>query len=139
MKAKHARAQNGSGTTGERTGQNSKESIASGASLHVPCRVYGTDKTGAEWKGDTTTISISLEGAHLILPEDVELKDRILILFKIPEALRILSRRKTFTVVANLKIPETEVHLPAPHGKKIMHAIFEESLSVYVRYKPRKT
>lgn len=96
--------------------------------LHVPCFVAGRTACGSRWKGKAKTISLSLFGANLLLPEHVDLEGELSILFRIPSALKVLFSKDVFRVKAEINRSDTDGHWPAPLGQKVVHVVFSHPL-----------
>jgi hypothetical protein len=96
--------------------------------LHVPCYLTGRTIGGSRWKGKTKTVSLSLFGAHLLLPEDVDLEGEVSILFTIPSALAVLFSKNAFRVKAEIKHLGADIHWPAPSGQKVVGVVFSHPL-----------
>ena len=104
------------------------ESAVLGMTLHVPCYIAGRMTNGSRWKGKTKTVSLSIFGAHILLPEDVHLEGEISILFRIPPALEVLFSKDAFRVKAEIRPPDLDGHWPAPSGQKIVDVVFSHPL-----------
>jgi hypothetical protein len=104
------------------------ESLPSEMTLHIPCCVTGRTAGGSIWKGKTRTVALSTLGAHLLLPERVDLAGELHILFHIPSALKILFSRDIFHVKARIRPTNAEFHWPAPIGEKVVCVEFNHPL-----------
>ena len=96
--------------------------------LHVPCRVEGMTKSRTRWKGETTTLSISSYGAHLLLPVDAELEGDIELIFKIPLPLMPLFARRKFRIDAEVKPSDVAAPSSAPMGRRVVCVSFSAPL-----------
>ena len=96
--------------------------------LHVPCCVAGRTASGSRWKGKTKTVSLNIFGAHLLLPEDVDLEGEISMVFHIPSALKVLFNKHVFRVKAEIRHPDIDVHWPTPSGEKVVCVAFSHPL-----------
>jgi len=104
------------------------EPIVFEMTLHVPCYVAGRTASGSRWKGKTTTVALSVFGAYLLLPEDVDLKAEISIVFQIPSALKVLFSKDVFRVTAEIRSSGADCHWPAPSGQKVVCVAFSHPL-----------
>ena len=96
--------------------------------LHVPCRVEGVTKSRTRWKGETTTLSISSYGAHLLLPVDAELEGDIELTFKIPLPLMSLFTKRKFRIDAEVKPSDVAAPSSATKGRRVVCVAFSELL-----------
>jgi hypothetical protein len=104
------------------------ESVVYEMTLHVPCSIAGRTGSGSRWKGKTKTVALSAFGAHLLLPEDVDLEGEISILFRIPSALKVLFSKDAFRVKAEITSSDTDGHWLAPSGQKVVCVAFSHPL-----------
>ncbi len=96
--------------------------------LHVPCRVEGITKSRTRWKGETTTLSISSYGAHLLLPVDAELEGSIELTFKVPLPLASLFIKRKFRIDAEVKPSDVTAPGSATMGRRVVRVAFSEPL-----------
>jgi hypothetical protein len=96
--------------------------------LHVPCRVVGITKDGFSWKGETSTLSISSFGAHLLLPPDVELEGDITLSFKVPPPLASLFPKIKFRAKAEIKPSGAAEPGMSSKGKRVVYIVFAAPL-----------
>ena len=102
------------------------KTIAFEIDLHLPCRVAGITRNGSRWEGDTTTVSLSSFGAHLLLPVEAELEGDISLTFKIPPPLRSLFAKRKFYVKAEIQPSGAAVIGLAAQGRKVVCVTFSE-------------
>jgi hypothetical protein len=67
-------------------------------------------------------------GAHLLVPESVDLEGEISILFHIPAVLNVLFSKDAFRVKAEVRPSDLDGHWPAPSGQKIVDVVFSHPL-----------
>ena len=104
------------------------ETILFEMDLHVPCRVVGMTTGGSTWKGETSTLSISSFGAHLLLPPDVELEGDITLSFKVPPPLASLFPKIKFRAKAQVKPSGAAEPSMSSQGRKVVYIVFAEPL-----------
>lgn len=106
--------------------KDSERKVAFEMNLHVPCRVAGATKNGSRWEEETTTLSISSFGAHLLLPVDAELERDIVLTFKVPPPLAILFTRRKFRIKAEMQPSDMIGPSSTTMGRKAVCVVFSE-------------
>ncbi len=128
IRGAHRNGFNGTATTAENVKKGDEEKVVFEMNLHVPCRVAGITRKGSRWEGETTTLSLSSFGAHLLLPTEAELDGDISLVFKIPAPLRVLFPKKTFRLRAEIRPSGAAGPGLAPVGRRVVYAAFAEPL-----------
>lgn len=128
LKTQGQRVSRENGSTGVHSKDHEGKLVVFEMTLHIPCHVAGKTASGSKWEGKTKTVALSSFGAHLLLPDDIDLEAEASIIFHIPSALKVLFGKDTFRVKGEIRALDRNGHWLASSGQKVVSVLFNHPL-----------